>query len=223
MKTVHKQGLTLIELTVVLLIVSILSSIAIGIYTTFTQRARVARAHAEVNELSLAVARYQSDLGTFPPSRSLDSVAGSLVFIPYTNFGLIPGNGWLMLALMRGVVGTPAGVPTGAMTTDPLWRGPYIDARQDQLLDFHTGAAITSVTLPANVCLSDPWGKPYSYVNSNDYVGNPSPGTLGATVGGLPFPGFFNPSTYQIYSAGPNGLTPVSPSAGLGADDIRNF
>lgn len=217
MKTVHKQGLTLIELTVVLLIVSILSSIAIGIYTTFTQRARVARAHAEVNELSLAVARYQSDLGTFPPSRSLDSVAGPSVFIPYTNFGLIPGNGWQMYALLRSIGGSPTA------PSDPLWRGPYIDARQDQLLDFRTGAVITSATLPANVCLADPWGKPYSYVNSNDYIGNPSPGTLGATVGGLPFPGFFNPSTYQIYSAGPDGLTPVSPNAGTAKDDIRNF
>lgn len=218
MRTVRKQGLTLIELTVVLLIVSILSAISISVYSTFTQRARIARAAAEINELSLSITRYQTDLGVFPPSRSFNSLNGPSVFIPYTNFGLIPGNGWLMYSLLRSIGGTPT------LPSNPLWRGPYMDVRQDQLLDFATGAAITSNTLPSNVCLSDPFGKPYSYVNSNDYT---AAAPLGATLSGPPFFGFFNPTTFQIYSAGPDGRTGTSPNAGNqlppNGDDIRNF
>ena len=225
MNRVRKQGFTLIELTVVLLILSILASISISVYTTFTQRARIARARHEINELALSVTRYETDLGVLPPSRSGSSVTGPSIFLPYTdaNLGLIPGNGWMMLALLRGVVGNAAGTPTGNLTLEPQWNGPYMDIRQDQLLDFRTGARVTSSTLPADVCLADPWGRPYSYVTSADYTNaDPALNATSTTVG--PFTGFFNPSTFQIYSCGPNMRTRQSPNAGRdGIDDIANF
>ena len=230
MKTAHKQGLTLIELTVVLLIVSILASVAISVYTTFVQRARIARAKHEILELSLSATRYQTDLGVFPPSRSQST--GSFTY----SARLIPGNGLLMLALTRGIVGTagPTGLPlTGTVTTEPLWHGPYMDVNQAQLVDFArfagstaatTSTAITASTLPGDVCLADPWGRPYSYVNCNDYGLVAIPNPLRATlIVNSPFTGFYNPSTFQIYSAGPDGLTPPSPNAGLGRDDVNNF
>ena len=63
-----KKGVTLIELMAVVLIVAILASIAVGVYTGYVQRARFAVARTTIAELDLAVARYEIDLGVLPPS-----------------------------------------------------------------------------------------------------------------------------------------------------------
>src|SRR5690606_20774970 len=61
MKNTPKSGVTLLELLVVLVIISILSTIAVGVYTKEVLRAKVARTRAEIRTLEVAINRYQID------------------------------------------------------------------------------------------------------------------------------------------------------------------
>ncbi|HNY26564.1 MAG TPA: prepilin-type N-terminal cleavage/methylation domain-containing protein [Candidatus Sumerlaeota bacterium] len=208
MKTGTSRGVTIIELTIVLVIISILTSISLGIYTNHVRQAEIVKAKLRIKELELAVTRYEVDLGVFPPSYSKSSgVATSGTTT--TN----PGCGYLILALMR------------SMNNDPLnpsstrWTGPYINVEQNELMDTATGGPVTSATDPANVSLKDPWGRPYNYVRCTDYATAPEATKQVNT----PFTGYYNPTTVQIYSVGPNGSTSASPERGLDTDDINNF
>jgi len=212
MKTGTSRGVTIIELTIVLVIISILTSISLGIYSNHIRQAEIVKAKMRIKELELAVMRYEVDLGEFPPSYSQTAGGAATSGTATTN----PGCGYLILALMR------------SMNNDPLnpastrWTGPYINIEQNELIDAATGNPITAATLPGDVCLKDPWGRPFNYVRSVDYAG----GTVGPEATkqvNTPFTGYYNPSFIQIYSVGPNAETQASPSRGLDGDDLNNF
>ncbi len=214
-------GLTIIELTVVILILSILSTISIGVYTGYLERARFAAARATINELELAITRYESDTGDFPVSGRYTAAVVTDPILPATGFfltnagGGINGCGNLILCLQHST--------SGDMTdpSDPRWFGPYISPQFDDLGDAN-GDPITAATHPADVNLLDPWGNPYRYVRSVAYT------TATATEQtDSPFytnETYYNPLTYQIFSLGPDGLTESNPTSyGLGPDDVNNF
>ena len=94
MNKLFKKGVTLIELIVVLLIISLLSTIAVGVYTREVLRAKVARTRAEIRTLEVAVNRYQIDVGQFPPSSTGTALAPSTL----DQLSLSPGCGYLQLA-----------------------------------------------------------------------------------------------------------------------------
>lgn len=235
------HGMTLIELTVVILILSILASISLSVYTGYVQRARFTTARATIREMDVSCRRYQIDLNEFPPSYSETSLPTLISANPTSPFafGNIGGCGNMILALTRGIVGAPnTGFLTGAITTDPRWFGPYMSIRQDLLGDFatsggpiHRGIVGIADTLPGNLCLLDPWGRSYTYVRFNDYDLFGANTDFDATiivnspfVGTLQVPSFYNPQAFQIYSVGPNGGTLVGPLHGLdGMDDQNNF
>lgn len=207
-----KLGLTIIELTVVILILSILSAIAVGVYTGYLERARYVAARSTIEELELAISRYEVDLGEFPLS---GRYTGPLPASGQHFVSPIDGNGNLMLCLMHST-SADANNPS-----DPRWFGPYIKPQFDDMGD-HTGQPIVSSTAVTNVNLLDPWGNPYRYVRSSDYT------SAGATEQtSSPFYStevYYNPLTYQIFSLGPDGVTePDSKDFGLGPDDVNNF
>jgi len=212
MKTGTSRGVTIIELTIVLVIISILTSISVGIYNSHVRQAEIVKTKLRIKELELAVMRYEVDLGEFPPSYSKTVSGAATTGTVTTN----PGCGYLILALTR------------SMSTDPLnpatprWGGPYINIEQHELMDVATGGAVSSATDPANVCLKDAWGNAINYVRSVDYAG----GVVGPEATeqvNTPFTGYYNPTTVQIYSIGPNATTLASPARGLDADDLNNF
>jgi type II secretory pathway pseudopilin PulG len=217
-------GLTIIELTVVILILSILSTISIGVYTGYLERARFSATRATIEELELAITRYESDLGAFPISgRYTDGTTAPFTapYLPASNFfltdtgGGINGCGNLILCLQHSTSGDSTN------PSDPRWFGPYISPQFDDLGDGN-GDPITADTHPADTNLLDPWGNPYRYVRSVAYT------TATATEQkDSPFytnETHYNPLTYQIFSLGPDGLTESDPTSyGLGADDVNNF
>jgi prepilin-type N-terminal cleavage/methylation domain-containing protein len=211
MKTGTSRGVTIIELTIVLVIISILTSISLGIYSNHVRQAEIVKAKLRVKELELAVTRYEVDLGVFPPSYSLSAgVATS------STTTVNPGCGYLILVLMRSLSNDPLN------PSSPNWNGPYINVEQNELMDTATGGPVTDKTDKANVSLKDPWGRPFNYVRCTDYAG----GTVGPEATqqkDTPFTGYYNPTTVQIYSVGPNGNTSASPERGLDTDDINNF
>lgn len=211
LKTRKAPGVTLIELIVVLGIVSILSTIAVGIYTKELQRARIAKTRVEIRSLEVAINRYQIDVGQFPPSGSGTQLAPNAL----DNFGSAEGAGYMVVALRSSLNG---------QQLSPLserWVGPYIDFDENRLGSI-SGGPISGLAAPA-VQFLDAWGNPIIYINSDDYAlknGTELPSDS-------PFFGsetYYNASTFQLVSYGPNGRSNFSGNQlGTEPDDITNW
>lgn len=213
-----KKAFTLIELLIVVLILSLLATIAVGVFNTQVERARYAAARTTIANLELAITRYQLDTGEFPPSGSSELPA-----LPTTPADF-EGNGLMYLALTRSMSADAAN------PSSSRWQGPYIDVKELNLgsidgIPFYDDA-LTTPTI-GMVQILDPWGSPYRYVRSNgsaadNYTVNeatelPSTHPFAATDV------FYNASTFQIVSNGRNGTTNLAPGIGLQEDDVNNF
>ncbi|MBN1868195.1 prepilin-type N-terminal cleavage/methylation domain-containing protein [Candidatus Sumerlaeota bacterium] len=224
MKSSRLRGVTLLELIVVVLIISILSSIAVSVYTGYVRRAQIATARATIHELELAAARYQIDTGEFPLSSSGTLLAPNAPNGSTSAFGGTNGCGYLMVCLLHSDSGD---------AFNPLslrWQGPYLEVDEKNLgaIDVRDADGdgnnseiipITAATPLAQICLLDPWGSPYYYVRSDDYAAFNATEPVGVPITET----YYNPSTVQIFSLGFDGTTPAQPLNGTGLDDIRNF
>lgn len=212
MKKLTEKSVTLLELIVVLVIISILSTVAVGVYTKEVLRAKITRTRAEIRTLEVAINRYEIDTGSLPPSGTGTNIAPNS---PNPS-DPVSGSGYLQLVLrssLNGVQGSPL---------SPRWNGPYIEW-DDNRLGTLDGRAITDVTSPAEVVFLDPFFNPYTYVQNADYV----------RIGGAQLPTdhpyydtetFYNATSFQIISNGPNGLTFTDPyEIGTDDDDITNW
>jgi len=212
--TPKQKAFTLVELLAVCLILGLLATVAVGVYTNQVERARIAAARQTINELEMAANRYQVDVGTYPPS-------GSGV-LPLSLNAPAVGCGYLEVALIHSLSGNSNSPNT------PLWKGPYITIQNQYLGDssgnnFALNPGLTGL-VPGQVQILDPWGKPYLYVRSG-----PSPDDY-ATMGGTKLPAtnpfaateiYYNPDTFQIVSYGNNGVP--DGTANTTNDDVTNF
>lgn len=195
------SAVTLMELMVVALIISVLATSATGVFLGQIREARVTAANDLIRQIEVAITRYQTDLGSLPPSGTTVSGLRS------------DGTGNLYKALAHGM-------NDNATKTPSSWHGPYLTFQMAQV--------------DSNGNILDPWGGIIRYVQASDYTSQD-----GSFVGGTkvrpdyayPDEIYYNPTQYQIYSLGPDGITdsrypgapPRSPQ-GLGADDdISNF
>lgn len=215
MKRLFTRGVTLLELLVVMVIISILSTIAVGVYSKEVMRARYSKARAEIRTLEVAITQYEVDTGQLPPSGSGTTLAPTAI----NRTGIAEGSGYLQVALRSSMNGQPG---------NPLsrrWLGPYIDFDYNRLGSTTDGTPVTSATFTGTqgeVSFLDPFGNPYLYIRSDDY----------AIRGGTELPStnvfyltetHYNPSSFQIISFGANGTTFAPPQRGLDEDDITNF
>ena len=209
-----KKAFTLIELMVVVLILGILATLAVGVFTTQVERARYAKARTTIATLELGASRYQIDIGVFPPSGS-GIPTGPATFV---------GCGRLHLALVHSLSGN-SNAPG-----DPRWQGPYIGVQDIDLGDLlgNSLADGTSVTLgQGEIQILDPWHSPYRYVRSsgsttdnytvNDATVLPASSPFASTET------FYNAGTVQIVSNGRNTVTLAAPNIGKDTDDVTNF
>ncbi len=209
-----RRGVTLLELLVVLVVISILSTIAVGVYTKEVLRARYSRARSEIRTLEIAIAQYEVDTGQRPPSGSGSPLAPSGV----DTSGTAVGSGYLQVALRGSLNGDPYS------PLSPRWRGPYVDWDYNKLgLNDGTPATeVSSSVSQGQISFLDPFGYPYYYIRADDYASRggtelPSTNVFSATET------YYNPSTFQIFSLGANGQTSAVPNRGLEPDDITNF
>lgn len=199
------RALSLLELLVVLVIISILATVAAGVYIREVARARYARARAEVATLEVSITRYFVDIGSYPPSGSSANVANNAI-----------GSGWLH-KMLRGSANDDFRNPAS-----PRWQGPYVDWDSNRLGDVNGAPITNAATAKEAIHYLDPWGQPYHYINFRQY------GTLGGTR--LPasdpyaiLETYYNPSSFQIWSAGQNGTTLAPGFEGTEPDDVSNF
>ncbi len=209
-----KKAFTLMELLVVVLILGLLATIAVGVFTNQVERARYAAARGTISAIELAVTRYQLDVGQFPPSGS--EINGVREF---------EGNGLMYLALTRSMSGNTSA------PAHPRWQGPYIDVKKLNLGDIY-GAPVdesTETLTMGSIQILDPWGSPYRYVRS---VGSDDDNYTINNATRLPPENpfyatdvYYNPATFQVYSNGRNGQTIMLPAGQRGTeeDDVNNF
>ncbi len=213
----YLKGVTLLELVVVILIIAILSSIGVTVYTGQVERAKRAACKDIIRQLELAVNRYEVDVGQFPVSSSGTLFAPSSTNPQVDSNGNSLGCGYLQLCLrasLNGNVFSPV---------DSRWQGPYINFDDDKLGDI-TGAPVNSSLAKPQIQLLDPWGRPFYYIKWTDY---PAFGGTERPVGD-PFRDpetYYNPRSFQIFSKGPDGLTVESPRGrrGTESDDVNNW
>lgn len=204
------KAFTLIELLVVVLILGLLTTIVVGVFTTQVERARYAAARSTIAAMELAANRYQLDLGEFPPSGSYSSAVG------YPD-----GCGYFQNAVMHSIGGSTTA------PSDRRWRGPYLTVKRELLGNFY-GVPLEDLGSedPNNIQILDPWQNAYRYVRFG-----PSPDSYDSEGGTIlpathPFAStesHYNPSTFQIVSKGSNGETLAPPYYGLDDDDVTNF
>jgi type II secretion system protein G len=217
------RGITLIELLVVLVIITLLATIAAGSYTNQVRRAKISATKAEIKTLEVAINRYQIDTGQFPLSFT------GMVTPPPPGAILVPedpanpaGSGFLQVTLQTSYTLDPL-APLA-----PTWQGPYLDwdinrlGRPDGTL---AGDPLNAGINPALFSFMDPFQSPYYYVRNVEYT-DPPVDLAVRQPAGYPYAGqFFNPSSFQIISFGPDrqpGDAGTPGTLGFG-DDITNF
>lgn len=215
------RAFSLLELMVVVMIILVLSTMAFGIYRGQVERARITQAKVQIQALSLAINHYFIDVGEYPISSTGSQLAPGGVN-PTRPF---VGCGYLQLAILRSMNGYPFN------PLDPRWKGPYDEFDRNQLGTL-TGASITASTALPQIQILDPWGTPYHYCRSgpvDPIINSPIDyWTFGGTLipSNYPFATtetFFNFSTFQLISFGPDRVSLSHSQVGLGHDDITNF
>ena len=215
------RAFSLLELMVVIMIIMVLSTMAAGIYHGQVERARITRAKVQIQSLSLAINHYFIDVGEYPVS-STGSQLAPAALNPTAPF---VGCGYMQLAILRNMNGYPM------EPLDNRWKGPYDEFDTDQLGTLN-GDPITAATALPQIQILDPWGTPFHYVRSgpvDPIINTPIDyWTFGGTLipSNFPFSAtetFFNYSTFQLVSFGPNMMSLAHPQVGLDDDDITNY
>lgn len=233
MKKPNDNGITLVELLVVLVIIGILTTVAVNVYIGHVGRARIAAARITIAEIETAIAAYLVDTGQLPPSGSgLKLAPDSPDNRGYIGQNGVVGNGYLFTTLTRSLNGNMLS------PVDSRWRGPYVTFQPARIGDANGFPSLTGLALP-QIQILDPWGSPYIYVRASDYtvpVGetynfDPAQRLTDDILFGTET--FYNASSFQIVSKGPDGVTADPPYVGVdrsddngdtrGRDDVTNF
>ncbi|MCM8793048.1 MAG: prepilin-type N-terminal cleavage/methylation domain-containing protein [Candidatus Omnitrophica bacterium] len=94
----RKEGFTLLEILVVIIIIGILATLALPQYMKTIKKARVAEASSNIGSLRGALLRYYQEYGTFPPDASTsvldieDPNTRPGAYFSYTYSGSSPDN-----------------------------------------------------------------------------------------------------------------------------------
>ena len=202
----NKQGFTVVEMLVVLIVIAILSGIIMIVVTGKTNDAKYVQATADLDAFRTAITLYQIDLGNFPPSTD-----------PSASPTIVYGNAVLLKALTVSMSGS-------ASNTSPLWRGPYIDIKKMRLTTDEKVILDPWENPYSYIVYSD-------YTAQQDWMTSISSNIYFGTYNSNGVDTYENPLTYQIFSMGKNGLSnettagpnPNTSQGGKDVDDLNNW
>ena len=130
----HK-GFNIIELTIVLAIIGILSAVAISVYDTYTIKARVSEGLRLIGVAKIAVAEYHLGHGSFPANNAEALLPGT-ISSPYVENVQVGSSGIITItytaASGAGNGSTICFIPTateGAVNWDCSLAGTTVDTR----------------------------------------------------------------------------------------------
>ena len=177
-----RKAFTAIELMIVVAVLVILMGFLTPVVMKAQAIAKVKAARALINRIKVAVELYRATVGTYPTSTGL-SFSGIKDF---DGTGTMwesgrPAEVLEPASLYNHLCGqSNAGIPFMGRTV-----GPFITFDRDQL----------NVTGGLSVAV-DPWGNPWVYYENLSRTAKKTPDVIQA----------HNPTTFEIFSAGPDGL-----------------
>lgn len=167
----NKKGFTLIELIIVISIIAILMSIVIPAGTMARQRARVAKAKAQIGALELGISAFQSDFGFYPTTNFTGTDPNFVL-----SSGTVETNNKDIIELLSGFSfnGTSRTPVSSTLVSSSVWNGPYIEVDADdtngsgQLIDPWGNAYVIELDLDGNASTTPPSNNVYTYdIRSN--------------------------------------------------------
>ncbi|TDJ71518.1 MAG: type II secretion system protein [Planctomycetota bacterium] len=209
-RIVRAAGFTLVELLAVLVIISILFAFVLTRLLSGEDVVRAESTRQFLAQISAVIGEFENDEGDYPPSTfSRELGAPNKVNM---------GAEMLVIAIYgKGRSGSE-----------------FSDDRLGNTDDDALKASVTSFSSPALFEICDDWGNPIAYFHRRDYE-NPQVYASYDQATGEYFEGAveamqnpatgdpFNRSTYQLISAGPDGVFGPNPDNDGHNDDIANF
>jgi len=238
LRTTARRAVTLTELLVVLVIISLLASIAVPTYIQKIQQARVTIARVETKEIAEALQTVAIVHGFVVPLRALDNIAGESSADPADDFS----DGTFRTSLLidayqsadtqrangQSLTIASNDVRVRSMVTN--WQGPFIEYHR-----VYTPGNIPNPTSLDDADLArdfplDPWGKPYRLYAPTGVVGTldvpDNPGeTYNTTLPDSIDDGFLSSfestrfDRWAVLSTGPSGYSD-GVIAGTGTGDV---
>lgn len=235
------RGVTLNELLVVLAIISLLSTIAVPVYISQIQRARIVTAQSEVRTIAEAEQQVAILHGFFVPIHVLDNVPDPANDEPNTvgtrdDFrDMSTGTRYLIDVYQRLVDQNGSQVritDTNNIRVQRMidtWQGPFLNPKRVRYVgeNFTTPGSGN----PTEDLVVDPWGNPYRFYTEFGITGGANPPTtvsnevLTLSMDSLELNVLGSESgrfdRYAIVSYGPDGVTGYSGGTDLAqGDDI---
>lgn len=238
------RAFTLIELLVVIAIVSILASLTFGVVGKIRTKVQVAVAQDQLAQISAALAMYHADMRRYPrhaPRSAPDCLADDAAALYTATRNRPAAGGGLDGPYLRGWKAEDVGlIATTELAPDRM--GSQADPGVERVTGAQVGRLATTPFQAAHgsdaaqaLVLLDPWGNPYHYREwasvprkiKNALVAQPVARTCdgswtldGAAVASNVTDAPHGLETYDVWSAGPNG---VNEYGAKGSDDVRSW
>jgi prepilin-type N-terminal cleavage/methylation domain-containing protein len=179
--TQPSAGVTLTELLVVLVVISILSTIALPVYINHAQKARVSTAQLEVRNIAEAMQACGAIHGFYVPIQVLDDIADSsgvggstesdAIDLESGIFLIDPSLSVKNLDQQPSLDDTSADARVENMVEN--WEGPFLNAHRIFTADVNSvDPDLLSGSLQRLDHPLDPWGQPYRFYSPLGVVGS---------------------------------------------------